>query len=304
MSTLLWCVSLGQYLACLVNGGLSPLSHIDHCIYISRQSAEDQPISNLADEASDPHQSRVLLCFTMWLCDLCLWFDLKALLLFTFAILLVVYFLSKKEPPNFPPGPPALPLLGNVFNIESKQPHIYLTKVRWQTRVFILCSGVSVILKIIGKLEFFSKNSLTVECRTDGSSNRGISQKKSYETLFQQDVKMFIFENNVENLLIDLVWQELLSWNMQPIRVTCWTTDDLFSALASTACWWLWECVLHTSGKTQNSVCVWLEDGEGSLSDTGWQLCGPALQPDGDQDLFRELRWITQTYRTSTSVLK
>ncbi|XP_044056766.1 cytochrome P450 2J2-like [Siniperca chuatsi] len=65
----------------------------------------------------------------MWLCDLFQWLDLKGLLLFSFAVLLVVYFLNKKDPPNFPPGPPALPLLGNVFSIESKQPHIYLSKL-------------------------------------------------------------------------------------------------------------------------------------------------------------------------------
>ncbi|XP_035508739.1 cytochrome P450 2J2-like [Morone saxatilis] len=68
----------------------------------------------------------------MWLCELFLWLDidLRALLwLFTFAVPVGVYFLNKKDPPNFPPGPPALPLLGNVFSIESKQPHIYLTKL-------------------------------------------------------------------------------------------------------------------------------------------------------------------------------
>ncbi|XP_059197224.1 uncharacterized protein LOC131977799 [Centropristis striata] len=62
----------------------------------------------------------LFLRLTMWLCDT---------LLFVLAVLLVVYFLNKKDPPNFPPGPPSLPLLGNIFNIESKQPHIYLTKL-------------------------------------------------------------------------------------------------------------------------------------------------------------------------------
>lgn len=90
---------------------------------------------------------------------------------------------------------------------------------------------------------------------------------------------------------------------MHPVGVTCWTTGHLFSAAAaSTACWCLWECVLHSSGETQNSVCVWVEDGEGSHSDTGRKLCGSALQPHGDQDLLRELRWITET--CSTSVLE
>ncbi|XP_068599297.1 cytochrome P450 2J6-like [Brachionichthys hirsutus] len=65
----------------------------------------------------------------MWLRDSFLWLDLKGFLLLIVSVLLVVYFLSKKDPANFPPGPPALPLLGNVFSIEAKQPHIYLTKL-------------------------------------------------------------------------------------------------------------------------------------------------------------------------------
>lgn len=59
-----------------------------------------------------------------------LWLDLRGILFFIFTLLLVMYVLSRKNPPNFPPGPLALPLLGNVFSIEVKQPHIYLTKVR------------------------------------------------------------------------------------------------------------------------------------------------------------------------------
>ncbi|XP_041862608.1 cytochrome P450 2J2-like [Melanotaenia boesemani] len=65
----------------------------------------------------------------MWLCLLCQWFNLRGMLVFLFAVLLVVLFLNKKDPPHFPPGPPALPILGNIFSIEAKQPHIYLTKL-------------------------------------------------------------------------------------------------------------------------------------------------------------------------------
>ncbi|KAM4548390.1 cytochrome P450 2J2-like [Odontesthes bonariensis] len=65
----------------------------------------------------------------MSLCDLCQWFTLRWTLFFILAVLLMVYFLNKKDPPSFPPGPPALPILGNIFSIESKQPHIYLTKL-------------------------------------------------------------------------------------------------------------------------------------------------------------------------------
>ncbi|XP_061593797.1 cytochrome P450 2J2-like isoform X2 [Cololabis saira] len=63
----------------------------------------------------------------MWQCDL--WINLRGLLLFVFAVLLLVYLLKARDPPHFPPGPPPVPVLGNIFSIESKQPHIYLTKL-------------------------------------------------------------------------------------------------------------------------------------------------------------------------------
>ncbi|XP_034036270.1 cytochrome P450 2J2-like [Thalassophryne amazonica] len=65
----------------------------------------------------------------MWMRDMIQGIDSKSVLLFIFVLLLVMYCLNKNCPPHFPPGPPALPFLGNVFSIDAKQPHIYLTKL-------------------------------------------------------------------------------------------------------------------------------------------------------------------------------
>ena len=64
----------------------------------------------------------------------------------------------------------------------------------------------------------------------------------------------------------------------------------LSSCPASAARRCLRECVLHASGKRQNSVCNWLQDGEGSPGDPGRELCGSSIQPNPDQTVFRELR--------------
>lgn len=61
--------------------------------------------------------------------DLFSGFELRGILILIFSLLLILYLTRNQDPPNFPPGPRPLPLIGSIFNIEPKQPHIYLSKL-------------------------------------------------------------------------------------------------------------------------------------------------------------------------------
>uniref|UniRef100_A0A8C2K1U4 Cytochrome P450, family 2, subfamily V, polypeptide 1 n=1 Tax=Cyprinus carpio TaxID=7962 RepID=A0A8C2K1U4_CYPCA len=60
------------------------------------------------------------------------WTDVGTVLLMFFIFLLISYHLRNRKPRNYPPGPTPLPFIGNVFNLDAKQPHIHLTKMSAQ----------------------------------------------------------------------------------------------------------------------------------------------------------------------------
>ncbi|XP_051501120.1 cytochrome P450 2J2 [Myxocyprinus asiaticus] len=59
-----------------------------------------------------------------------LWTDTVSLILLLVVLcLLILNKLRNRNPRNYPPGPTPLPFVGNIFNLDAKQPHIHLAKM-------------------------------------------------------------------------------------------------------------------------------------------------------------------------------
>ncbi|XP_074524640.1 cytochrome P450 2J2-like [Halichoeres trimaculatus] len=55
--------------------------------------------------------------------------DVKSLLLFTVIFILTIDYIKSRRPASFPPGPWALPILGNTFNVDHKKTHESMTQM-------------------------------------------------------------------------------------------------------------------------------------------------------------------------------
>ncbi|KAM8889842.1 cytochrome P450 2J6-like [Synchiropus picturatus] len=87
----------------------------------------------------------------MWLYSFFQGLDLTKLLLFVFLFLLIADFFKNRNPPNFPPGPRGLPLLGSFLSMDFQRPHEYLTKLsETYGNVFHLCLGTSKTVVVCG----------------------------------------------------------------------------------------------------------------------------------------------------------
>lgn len=62
---------------------------------------------------------------------------IKGILVFLCIFFLVTDYLKNRKPTNFPPGPRAMPLVGNLFDMDAKLPHIY----RHTVEIFICCTN-------------------------------------------------------------------------------------------------------------------------------------------------------------------
>ncbi|XP_029905553.1 cytochrome P450 2J2-like [Myripristis murdjan] len=57
------------------------------------------------------------------------WMDIQSLLLFTVLFLLIADYVKNRRPSSFPPGPWALPFVGNIFTVDFNRAHKTLTQL-------------------------------------------------------------------------------------------------------------------------------------------------------------------------------
>nr|XP_040041230.1 cytochrome P450 2J6-like [Gasterosteus aculeatus aculeatus] len=81
--------------------------------------------------------------------------DVKSFLLFAVVFLLSADYIKNRRPGSFPPGPPALPIVGHIFNLDYKRVHVSLTQLagrygdvyslRMGHRWMVVLNGITVL---------------------------------------------------------------------------------------------------------------------------------------------------------------
>nr|XP_040041247.1 cytochrome P450 2J6-like [Gasterosteus aculeatus aculeatus] len=89
------------------------------------------------------------------ICGSCFNLDVKNFLIFAVVFLLSADYIKNRRPGSFPPGPPALPIVGHIFNLDYTRVHVSLTQLagrygdvyslRMGQRWMVVLNGITVL---------------------------------------------------------------------------------------------------------------------------------------------------------------